>query len=56
MRTGCVGLGLQEVLTFNLTSKEVQANKLGMPKEAEDFVEIANPVSQNYEVLSLSHF
>ena len=51
IRGGCVGLGLQEVLTYNLTSKEVQANKMQMPQEIEDFVEIANPVSQNYEIL-----
>jgi len=48
MRETCVGLGLQEVLTFTMTSKEKQEKKLGLPKQ--EFVEIANPVSLNYTV------
>lgn len=51
IRQGCIGLGLQEILSYNLTSKTIQANNIQMPEEAKDFVEIANPVSQNYEVL-----
>lgn len=48
IREGCIGLGLQEVLTFNLTSKQIQESKLSLK---EDFVQISNPVSSNYEVL-----
>ncbi|MBN1940719.1 MAG: phenylalanine--tRNA ligase subunit beta [Candidatus Diapherotrites archaeon] len=44
----CVGMGLQEVLTFTMTSREKQAKKIGLKEN--DFVEIANPVSINYEV------
>ena len=49
VRNGCVGLGLQEVMTFNLTSKQIQS--LNMLKENEELVEIENPVSINYSVL-----
>ena len=49
VRSGCVGLALQEVLTFNLTSKQVQG--ANMLLKDEEFVEIANPVSNNYEIL-----
>tara|TARA_Y100000310_G_scaffold345859_1_gene471625 strand:+ start:19016 stop:20662 length:1647 start_codon:yes stop_codon:yes gene_type:complete len=47
-RDVCVGLGLQEVLTFNLTSKEKQTNKI---LSKEELVEISNPVSSNWEVM-----
>ncbi len=49
VRDACVGLGLQEVLTFNLTSREKQEKMVGLL--AEKFVEIANPVSANWSVL-----
>lgn len=49
VRGGCAGLALQEVLTYNLTSKQVQAANMQLHRE--EFVEIANPVSVNYEVL-----
>ncbi len=49
VREGCVGLALQEIMLYNMTSKEVQANKVLLDKE--EFVEIANPVSTSYEIL-----
>ncbi len=49
VRDICVGLGLQEVLTFNLTSAEKQEKMVGLSKE--EFVEIANPVSSNWSML-----
>ncbi len=49
VREGCVGLGLQEVLTYNLTSKKIQGEN--MLSSTSNFVEIANPVSANYEIL-----
>jgi phenylalanyl-tRNA synthetase beta chain len=48
-RDVCVGLGLQEVLTFNLTSREKQEKKTGLREE--EFVEISNPVSANWEIM-----
>ncbi|MCX6801337.1 MAG: phenylalanine--tRNA ligase subunit beta [Candidatus Diapherotrites archaeon] len=47
-RDACVGIGLQEVLTYNLTSKEIQGKNFHID---EQFVEIANPVSLNYGIL-----
>lgn len=49
VRDACVGLGLQEVLTFNLTSREKQEKMAGL--KGEEFVEIANPVSANWGIL-----
>ena len=49
VRGGCVGLCLQEVMTYNLTSKEIQGKNMFLEKE--EFVEIANPVSISYELL-----
>ncbi|MEI7961862.1 MAG: phenylalanine--tRNA ligase subunit beta [archaeon] len=49
VRSGCVGLCLQEVLTYNLTSRLIQANNMQLLQE--ELVEIANPVSINYEIL-----
>ncbi|MBS3057698.1 MAG: hypothetical protein J4415_03675 [Candidatus Diapherotrites archaeon] len=51
-REVCVGLGLQEILTFTLTSKEKQQKMMGLPEQ--QFVEIANPVSINWSVLRKS--
>ncbi|MBI2529942.1 MAG: phenylalanine--tRNA ligase subunit beta [Candidatus Diapherotrites archaeon] len=51
-REVCVGLGLQEVLTFTLTSKEKQQRMMELPEQ--QFVEIANPVSTNWSVLRRS--
>ncbi|MDD4250994.1 MAG: phenylalanine--tRNA ligase subunit beta [Candidatus ainarchaeum sp.] len=48
VRDGCIGLGLQEVLTFNLTSKEIQSEKILLNDE---FVEIVNPVSTSYQIM-----
>ncbi len=49
VREGCAGLGLQEVMLYNMTSKDVQSKRVLL--EGEEFVEIANPVSVNYEIL-----
>jgi len=49
VREGAVGLALQEVMTFNLSSKLVQG--VNMQFANDSFVEIANPVSTNYEIL-----
>ncbi|MEK6972859.1 MAG: phenylalanine--tRNA ligase subunit beta [archaeon] len=48
----CVGLGLQEILTFTLTSLEKQVNKVGLEKEK--LVEIANPMSSEWAVFRKS--
>ncbi|MFH1544638.1 MAG: phenylalanine--tRNA ligase subunit beta [archaeon] len=52
VRELCIGFGLQEVITFNLSSKEIQEEKMNL-RNAE-FVEIANPISSNWEVFRLS--
>src|SRR3989344_6077231 len=49
VRDACIGLSLQEVLTFNLTSKEKQQKMVEL--SGEEFVEIANPVSANWSIL-----
>ncbi len=54
VRDACVGLGLQEVLTFVLTSKGKQANMVGRDPEKEEFVEITNPVSSNWGIMRKS--
>jgi len=48
VRDICVGMGLQEILTFTMTSKEKQTAKILLDEEKEKFVEIANPISENY--------
>lgn len=53
LREVCVGLGLQEVMTFTLTSRETQEVKPGLKV---DLVEIANPVSSNYTVFRRNVF
>ena len=52
VRNVCVGLGLQEVLTFTLVSKENQEQKMNL-KDVK-FVEIENPVSENWSVFRKS--
>ena len=54
IRDVCVGLGLQEVLTFTMSSKEKQEQKTGLVGER--FVEIANPVSSNWEAFRKTIF
>ena len=49
VRDVCVGLALQEVLTFNLTSREKQEKMAGL--KGQQFVEIANPVSGNWSIM-----
>lgn len=44
-----IGLGLQEIMTFSLTSKENLFKK--MNKAEEDICELSNPVSSNWNVL-----
>ncbi len=48
----CIGLGLQEILQYTLTSKEMQETKMLL--EEQEFVELANPVSQNYAIFRKS--
>ena len=50
VREVCAGLGLQGVLTYTMSSKAKQAEKIGLDAEKEKFVELANPVSENYTV------
>ncbi len=50
VREICIGLGLQEVLTYTMTNKRKQAEMIGLDAEKEQFVELANPVSTNYTV------
>lgn len=52
VRGVCAGLGLQEALTFTLSSKETQEKKILLEKQ--EFVEIANPVSANWQVFRKS--
>jgi len=49
VRDICVGLGLQEILTFVLTSREKQGENVGIADDR--FVEIANPVSLNWAIM-----
>ena len=50
IREACIGIGLQEVMTYNLTSKEIQSEKMNL-NNVDKFVEIANPISSNYQIL-----
>ena len=52
VRNVCVGLGMQEILTFTLTSRENQEEKMGL-KDLK-LIEIANPVSLNWCVFRKS--
>ncbi|MBT4870761.1 MAG: phenylalanine--tRNA ligase subunit beta [Candidatus Diapherotrites archaeon] len=49
VRDGCIGMGLQEITSFNLTSKTNQEAKMLL--KGEKFVELANPMSSNYEIM-----
>jgi len=51
-RKVCVGLGLQEVLNYTLSSKEIQAEKMLL--ENGEFVELANPITRSMEVFRKS--
>ncbi|MAG21883.1 MAG: phenylalanine--tRNA ligase subunit beta [Candidatus Diapherotrites archaeon] len=46
----CVGLGLQEILTYTMTSKKKQTETIDLDPEKEKFVEIENPMSENYAI------
>jgi len=52
VRETCVGMGLQEVLTFTMTSKEKQQEKMLLKEQK--FVEISNPVSAEYTIIRKS--
>lgn len=52
LREACIGLGLQEVLTFTLSSKERQQKNMLLPEM--EFVELENPVSSEYCVFRRS--
>ncbi len=52
VRECCIGMQLQEVLTFTLTSREKQEEKMLLSKQ--EFVEIENPVSSEFAVLRKS--
>jgi len=52
VREVCVGMGLLEVLTFTMTSKEKQQEKMLLKEQK--FVEISNPVSVEYTVIRKS--
>ena len=49
VRDSCIGLGLQEIISFNLTSKRNQESNMLL--NGEKFVELANPMSSNYEIM-----
>jgi phenylalanyl-tRNA synthetase beta chain len=50
----CTGIGLQEVITFTLTSKEKQAGKVLLSPDG--IVEIRNPISLNWALLRRNIF
>lgn len=52
VRECCIGMQLQEALTFTLSSKEKQEKKMLLKKQ--EFVELKNPVSKEYEVFRKS--
>lgn len=52
VREVCIGMQLQEVLTFTLTSKEKQQAKMLLPEQ--EFVELENPLSSEYAVFRKS--
>lgn len=52
VREACVGLGLQEVLTFTMTSKEKQEARMLLKEE--QFAELENFISINYQVFRKS--
>lgn len=48
VKEACIGLGLQEIVTFTLTSKKKQYDSLGL--KANNCVEIANPMSDTIAI------
>ena len=46
----CIGLGLQEILTYTMSSKQKQTEMIGVDGEKEKFVELANPISEKYTI------
>ncbi|MCD6477825.1 MAG: phenylalanine--tRNA ligase subunit beta [Candidatus Aenigmarchaeota archaeon] len=48
IREICIGLGLEEILTFTLSSKEDLLKKMRISDE--NLIEISNPISSNWEV------
>lgn len=52
VREACIGMQLQEVLTFTLTSREKQQEKMLLPEQ--EFIELENPLSKEYAVFRKS--
>lgn len=52
VRDVCVGMGLQEVMNFTLSSKEKQEGKMLL--KGEGFVELANPMSAEWAIFRKS--
>ncbi|MEM0360480.1 MAG: phenylalanine--tRNA ligase subunit beta [Candidatus Diapherotrites archaeon] len=52
VRECCIGMQLQEVLTFTLTSREKQESKMLLQKQ--EFIELENPVSTEFAMLRKS--
>lgn len=48
----CIGMGLQEVLQYTLTSKEKQEKNMELKEE--EFVELSNPMSETYAIFRKS--
>jgi phenylalanyl-tRNA synthetase beta chain len=49
-REVCIGIGLQEILSYTMASKQKQTAMVGLDEEKEKFVELANPISENYTI------
>lgn len=52
VRDVCIGMGLQEIMNFTLTSKEKQEGRMGLGEE--EFVELANPMSSEWRIFRKS--
>ena len=50
VRDVCVGMGIQEVLTYTMSSKQKQTKMVSLNEKKEEFAEIANPISENYAI------
>ena len=52
VREVCLGMSLQEILQFTLTSREIQEKKMNLSEQ--EFVEIANPVTLSRSIFRKS--
>jgi len=50
VKEACIGMGLQELLTFNLTSIRKQYDNLKIDKKERNFVELANPMTESIAI------